>query len=187
MKMNISLRWILVVLISGLLMMAGCAGKKSVVTSDATQETTSAPTTQQQDVATSDTTSVIRDTAEEKSVDLEKMARIPSPVSDIHFDFDSSSIRPDARDILKENADYFMNNRISSIIIEGHCDEKGTYEYNMALGERRAQETKKYLANLGVKESLMKTVSFGEENPLDPASTEEAWAKNRRAHFVVNP
>jgi len=116
-----------------------------------------------------------------------KMARIPSPVSDIHFDFDSSSIRPDARDILKENADYFMNNRISSIIIEGHCDEKGTYEYNMALGERRAQETKKYLVNLGVKESLMKTVSFGEENPLDPASTEEAWAKNRRAHFVVNP
>ncbi len=187
MKMNIHLRWIVVVLIAGLMMMAGCAGKKSVVTSDATQETTSAPTTQQQDVTTSDTTPVIQDTTEEKSVDLEKMARIQSPVSDIQFDFDSSSIRPDAREILKENADYFMNNRMSSIIIEGHCDEKGTSEYNMALGERRAQETKKYLLNLGVKESLMKTVSFGEENPLDPDSSEEAWAKNRRAHFVVNP
>jgi peptidoglycan-associated lipoprotein len=74
---------------------------------------------------------------------------------------------------------------VSSIVVEGHCDERGTAEYNMALGERRAQETKKYLVNLGIKEAIIRTVSFGEENPLDPASNEEAWAKNRRAHFVV--
>ena len=72
-------------------------------------------------------------------------------------------------------------------MIEGHCDERGTAEYNMALGERRAQETKKYLVNLGIKESIMKTISYGSERPLFPDSNEEAWAKNRRAHFVVTP
>jgi peptidoglycan-associated lipoprotein len=189
MNMQIHLRLVLVVFIAGLMMIAGCAEKKSVITSDAAQEqqTTPAQTTpSQEDMSSKDITGS-QIASEEKSVDLEKMARAQSPVNDIHFDFDSSSIRPDARETLRENADYFMNNRISSIIIEGHCDEKGTNEYNMALGERRAQETKKYLVNLGVKESLMQTVSFGEENPLDPASNEDAWAKNRRAHFAVNP
>jgi peptidoglycan-associated lipoprotein len=189
MKTYINVKGIFIVLILGLLIFAGCAEEKSLVTSDTgqAQQVTSAPTTQQQDATTSKATSEQQDTASEKSVDLEKMARTKSPVSDINFDFDSSSINANAREILKTNANYFMKNRVSSIIIEGHCDERGTAEYNMALGERRAQETKKYLVNLGVKESLMKTVSFGEENPLDPASNEEAWAKNRRAHFVVNP
>jgi peptidoglycan-associated lipoprotein len=172
----------------GLLIFIGCAEKKSVVTSDAgqSQQATSTPPTDQQ-MTTSKATPESQDVTTEKSVDLEKMARMKSPVSDINFDFDSSSINADAREILKANANYFMKNRVSSIIIEGHCDERGTAEYNMALGERRAQETKTYLVNLGVKASIMKTVSFGEENPLDPASNEEAWAKNRRAHFVVNP
>jgi peptidoglycan-associated lipoprotein len=189
MKINIKLRGVFVILILGLLIFTGCAEKKAVVTSDAGQgqQMTSTPTTEQQNVATSKETSGSQDTTKEQSVDLEKMARAKSPVSDINFDFDSSSIRPDAREILKTNANYFMRNRISSIIIEGHCDERGTAEYNMALGQRRAQETKTYLVNLGIKESTMKTVSFGKENPLDPASNEEAWAKNRRAHFVVNP
>ncbi len=75
----------------------------------------------------------------------------------------------------------------SKVVIEGHCDERGTAEYNMALGQRRAQETKKYLVNLGIKESRIKTISYGEERPLDPGHNEDAWAKNRRAHFVVTP
>ena len=189
MKFNINLRVIFVVLILGLLIFTGCAEKKSVVTSDAAQgqQVTSTTPTEQQTVTTSKEPSESQDATTEKSVDLEKMARMKSPVSDINFDYDSSSIRPDAREILKANANYFVRNRISSIIIEGHCDERGTAEYNMALGQKRAQETKTYLVNLGIKESIMKTVSFGEENPLDPASNEEAWAKNRRAHFVVNP
>jgi peptidoglycan-associated lipoprotein len=189
MKIHINLRGIFVVLILGVLIFTGCAEKKAVVTSDAGpgQEVASTSTTDQQSAMASKETQASPDTTTEKSVDLEKMARMKSPVSDINFDFDSSSIRTDAREILKTNANYFMRNRISSIVIEGHCDERGTSEYNMALGERRAQETKKYLVNLGIKESIMKTVSFGEENPLDPASNEEAWAKNRRAHFVVNP
>jgi peptidoglycan-associated lipoprotein len=189
MKIHINLRGIFVVLMLGLLIFTGCAEKKSVVTSDAAQgqEVTPVPKTDQQEVITSKETPESQDATTEKSVDLEKMARTKSPVSDINFDYDSSSIRPDAREILRANANYFVRNRVSSIIIEGHCDERGTAEYNMALGEKRAQETKTYLVNLGIKESMMKTVSFGEENPLDPASNEEAWAANRRAHFVVNP
>jgi peptidoglycan-associated lipoprotein len=189
MKFYINLRGFFVVLILGLLIFTGCAEKKSVVTSDTGQgqQVTSTPPTEQQNVTTSKDVSVPQDATSDKSVDLEKMARTKSPVSDINFDYDSSSINANAREILKASANYFMKNRVSSIIIEGHCDERGTAEYNMALGERRAQEAKKYLVNLGIKESLMKTVSFGEENPLNPDSNEDAWAANRRAHFVVNP
>jgi peptidoglycan-associated lipoprotein len=188
MKNYINFRTIFVVFILSILVFTGCAEKKSVITNNETgqkQEIAPAPKTEQ-DNMTSKETSKLQDVTTEPSVDLEKMAQAKSPVSDINFDFDSSSIRPDAREILKANANYFVNNKVSSIIIEGHCDERGTNEYNMALGEKRAQETKKYLVNLGIKESIMKTVSFGEENPLDPASNEEAWAKNRRSHFVVN-
>lgn len=186
MKININLKGMCIVLSLFLLIFTGCAEKKSVVTSDSgqSQQGTSDTAAQQQDTSTSKDVSS-QDTTD-KSVDLEKMARAKSPVSDITFDYDSSSINAEAREILKINANYFMRNRVSSIIIEGHCDERGTDEYNMALGERRAQETKKYLVNLGIKESMMKTVSFGEENPVDPASNEDAWAQNRRAHFVVN-
>lgn len=189
MKPNIYLRGMFAVLILGLLMFMGCAEKKSVVTSDTgqTPPVTSTPSTEPKDTGMSTGPSVTQDVTSEPSVDLEKMAGTKSPVSDINFDYDSSSLSPEARDILKTNANYFMRHRVSSIMIEGHCDERGTAEYNMALGERRAEETKKYLINLGVSESMMRTVSFGEENPLDPASNEEAWSKNRRAHFVVKP
>ena len=187
MKNCIMYKSMVVVLILSLLAFAGCASKKSVVTSDTGRDQGITSDTARQDALRDQAREDAEREALNQSVDLEKMSQIKSPVSDINFDFDSSSIRPDARIILERNADYFMNNRVSAIVIEGHCDEQGTAEYNMALGERRAQETKKYLVNLGVKESLMKTVSFGEENPLDPASDEEAWAKNRRAHFVVNP
>ena len=79
-----------------------------------------------------------------------------------------------------------MKNKDANIIVEGHCDERGTTEYNLALGERRATETKKYLVELGVPEGRIKTISYGEERPLDPGHTEAAWAKNRRAQFVLN-
>lgn len=189
MKSNIYLRGMVVVCILSLMIFTGCAEKKSVVTSDTGQEqpVTSTPPAESKDTVISTGPSGSQDVTSEPSVDLEKMAGTKSPVSDINFDYDSSSLSPDAREILKANASYFMRKRVSSITIEGHCDERGTAEYNMALGERRAEETKKYLINLGINESMMRTVSFGEENPLDPASNEEAWSQNRRAHFVVKP
>ncbi|GAB4372960.1 MAG: peptidoglycan-associated lipoprotein Pal [Deltaproteobacteria bacterium] len=109
----------------------------------------------------------------------------PSSFPDIHFDFDQSFIREDAKPILATIADAMKAGPPASLLIEGHCDERGTAEYNLALGERRAEATKKYLVSLGVRAASLSTVSFGEEKPVDPGHTEEAWAKNRRAHFVV--
>ena len=195
MKKNLIFIGIFVVLIFGLTIFTGCAGKKSVVTNSVAQEQEVAPA--QKAAQTTDASKLSdtinpndstnqNDTIRGKSASVETTAIPETSVRDIKFDFDSSIIRPDAREILIVNADFLLKNRISSIVIEGHCDERGTAEYNMALGQRRAQETKKYLVNLGIKESTIRTISYGEERPLDPGNTEEAWAKNRRAHFLIS-
>jgi peptidoglycan-associated lipoprotein len=102
----------------------------------------------------------------------------------INFDFDKSFIREDAKPKLQAVADYLKKNTAGRIQVEGHCDERGTSEYNMALGERRAASAKKYLVGLGIDGKRLSTISYGKEAPLVPASNEEAWAKNRRAVFV---
>jgi peptidoglycan-associated lipoprotein len=104
---------------------------------------------------------------------------------DIHFEFDKSSLLPEAQAILRDKAGYLTANPGVSVIIEGHCDERGTNEYNMALGDRRAASAKGFLVDLGIESGRLTTISYGEEKPVDPASNEEAWAKNRRAHFVI--
>jgi peptidoglycan-associated lipoprotein len=88
-------------------------------------------------------------------------------------------------DILKGNAALLKKYPKVKVQTEGHCDERGTLEYNLALGERRANSTKKYLLSLGIPSDRISTISYGEEKPLDPCHHEEAWAKNRRAHFIV--
>lgn len=105
---------------------------------------------------------------------------------DIHFAFDKSVIEPPAREILKNIAGWMLKNGSYTLMIEGHCDERGTVEYNLALGQRRADATMKYLVDLGVSKTNIATISYGEERPLDPGHNEEAWAKNRRANFTVN-
>jgi len=107
-------------------------------------------------------------------------------LEDIHFDFDKYNIRQDDRQILSRNAAYLSKNINVKIVIEGNCDERGTTEYNMALGERRADEAKQYLVNLGIDGKRITTISYGSEKPLDPGHDEDAWAKNRRDHFAVN-
>ena len=104
---------------------------------------------------------------------------------DIHFDFDKYDIRREDEGILRENAAWLKKNPKMKIQIEGYCDERGTAEYNLALGERRANMTKKYLLSLGISSDRISTISYGEERPLDPGHNEEAWGKNRRAHTVV--
>lgn len=104
---------------------------------------------------------------------------------DINFAFDSSSLSATAKGILRENAQWLNDNPSTSVVVEGHCDERGTAEYNLALGLRRAQSVSEYLRTLGVDGSQLDQVSYGEELPLDPASNESAWAKNRRAHFSI--
>ena len=103
----------------------------------------------------------------------------------IFFDFDKSNITPDAKAILDKNAEWISKNPTAKIRIEGNCDERGTNEYNMALGERRANSAKQYLVTLGIAADRPSTVSYGEEKPLDPGHDEAAWTKNRRDDFKV--
>jgi len=103
----------------------------------------------------------------------------------IHFDFDKYDLKPDARDILAASAAALTERTTAAIRIEGNCDERGTDEYNMALGEKRAQAARDYLVNYGVNPSRITIISYGESKPVDPGHNEEAWAKNRRDDFVV--
>jgi peptidoglycan-associated lipoprotein len=105
---------------------------------------------------------------------------------DIFFEFDSAVLLPEAQSILRKKAEWLINNPDTSATIEGHCDERGTNEYNLALGDRRAESAKAFLMDLGVKGSQLSCISYGEERPVDPAHNEEAWAKNRRGHFIIN-
>jgi peptidoglycan-associated lipoprotein len=103
----------------------------------------------------------------------------------IYFEFDSSLLSNDARRVLKSNAEKLKHNTKAVIKIEGHCDERGSDEYNLALGERRARTSMKYLEMLGIPERQLSIVSYGEERPADPGHDETAWAKNRRDEFVI--
>lgn len=105
---------------------------------------------------------------------------------DIYYEFDKSTLTPTAQDNLLRKAEWLRENPNATVTIEGHCDERGTNEYNLALGDRRAESAKAFLTDLGIDSSRLTTISYGEERPVDPRSDEEAWAKNRRAHFVVD-
>jgi peptidoglycan-associated lipoprotein len=106
-------------------------------------------------------------------------------LKDIHFDFDKYEISPGDTALLKRSADLLKKNPTVKIQIEGHCDERGTTQYNLALGERRANSTRNYLLSLGIPPEYISTISYGEEKPLDSGHNEESWVKNRRAHFVI--
>ncbi len=115
---------------------------------------------------------------------LEELNR-ESPLQRIHFDFDKYFIRDDMKPILEKNAEWLKKFPSVKILIEGHCDERGTEEYNMALGEKRAKSTMNYLISLGISPEKIKIISYGKSRPLDPGHNEEAWALNRRADFVI--
>jgi peptidoglycan-associated lipoprotein len=105
---------------------------------------------------------------------------------DIYFEFDKSTLTPTAQDNLLRKAEWLRENPDATITIEGNCDDRGTNEYNLALGDRRAESAKAFLVDLGIDAARISTISYGEERPVDPRNNEEAWAKNRRDHFVVN-
>jgi peptidoglycan-associated lipoprotein len=107
------------------------------------------------------------------------------PLADVHFEYDQANLSDEARGILEKHALWLQSHRDAKVTIEGHCDERGTTDYNLALGDKRARAARDYLVSLGVAGGRLVTVSLGKEKPLDPASNAAAWAKNRRAHFVV--
>jgi peptidoglycan-associated lipoprotein len=103
----------------------------------------------------------------------------------IYFEFDKARLLPESKAVLRVKAEWLKANPEALAIIEGHCDERGTNEYNLALGDRRAQSAKTYLVDLGISAERLTSISYGEERPLDPGHDEAAWARNRRAQFVI--
>ena len=180
--------WIVLALffvVPGLLFTVSCA-KKTVKTQGAMAQ--GAAASSDADQAAADEAAKQR-AIEEARLAAEKrkkeMARQQFINEDVYFEFDSSALMGEAQEVLKRKAVWLRANPGASVIVEGHCDERGTNEYNLALGDRRAESAKRFLADLGIAGSRLTTISYGEERPVDAGHGEESWAKNRRAHFVI--
>ena len=154
-----------------LVVAVGCAKKPKPATDVTTEDTST----------TGDTTSGAGDTTGSKD-DLAQPT--PAEIEDVYFDYDKHRLRGDARSILEANAQVLQSDAMGNLILEGHCDERGTVEYNLALGERRAQSVRSYLEQLGIDPSRLRTVSYGEERPFALGHEESAYSENRRVHFV---
>jgi len=131
-------------------------------------------------------TQMAEQAAKEEDMERAKMAAMQMFMNeDVYFDFDSSALAEMGKDVLARKAEFLRMAQDASVIIEGHCDERGTSAYNIALGDRRAESAKAFLLDLGIDANQLTTISYGEERPVDTGMKEESWAKNRRAHFVV--
>ncbi|MBU1344211.1 MAG: peptidoglycan-associated lipoprotein Pal [Proteobacteria bacterium] len=192
MKNRVWMNLVMAILVAGLFLTASCA-KKTVV-SDATTIEDQAKT-EADDATAKAAAEAERIKAQELQDQMQKERELQEAKvtaaknrfenQDVHFEYDSSELSSMAKLMLKEKAAWLKENSSVSITIEGHCDERGTTEYNLALGERRASNAKAYLISLGVAGSRLNMVSFGEEQPIDTGKTESAYQKNRRAHFVI--
>jgi peptidoglycan-associated lipoprotein len=149
--------------------------------------TTTVPTVSQpSDFVRTDTAPNV--SSEALPADIEEANRLAQQrgfVKDAFFGYDEFALSADAQSALTDSANWLKQNPSYGLLIEGHCDERGTEQYNLALGDRRAATAKNFLATLGVDPGRVRTVSYGEERPFDPGHNEEAWAKNRRAHLVL--
>ena len=169
-----------VTLILGLLaisgfVVAGCAKKQEIKPTETPVASQPTETTVAQPAVTAEQTAPV-----EKSLD-----EIQQELTMIHFDFAKSAIRPDAKTVLESNAKVLNDNPNVKVQIAGYCDERGSVEYNLALGEKRANAAKDYLVTLGIAPDRLSTISYGKSDPIDPAHNEKAWSMNRRAEFHV--
>jgi len=124
--------------------------------------------------------------AEQKATERIESLGTGGPLRDIYFDYDSVDLSSQARDTLRTNADWLRSNPQARAEVEGHCDERGTPEYNLALGAKRAKSARDYLVSLGVSANQLSTISYGEELPQCRSADESCWAQNRRVHFLVS-
>jgi peptidoglycan-associated lipoprotein len=173
------------------LVFGGCSKKQPVVSEAATQDA-SARMREEEEAARRAREAAIAE--RERRAQEESMRRSAAQMGmtreefvnqDVNFAFDDYTLSDTAKGILDKKAAWLRENSSAAVKIEGHCDERGTTAYNLALGERRANAAKQYLSALGISASRLGTVSYGEQFPLDPGHTESAWARNRRAHFTL--
>ncbi len=182
--------WALLLALSVLFVASGCAKKPPAPTPAPPPPAETRVVPPAQDVNANAQPDTGADTTEkrpEKSLqELQEEAERMGLLGDVFFDYDKYELRAEARERLARNAQYFnAQGKDLKLTIEGHCDERGTNEYNIALGQRRATNTLEYLASLGVERSRFKTISYGEERPFCNDSQENCWQKNRRARFVI--
>ena len=187
--------------VTSLFFMSACAKKQVQMTEGVqptAEETTASQESATQPAATEEPKAVIVDQTEEnKTAEAEQLEKLQAEEraqreaaakaafenEKIYFDFDKSDLKAESQAVLKKKADWLREHPAYSLRIEGNCDERGTNEYNLALGDRRANAAKKFLVALGIDEARIITISYGEERPADPGHNEEAWAKNRRDEF----
>jgi len=185
MKGRSSWKWAVLALSIAALMAVGCAKKQTVKSEGAEAPSAAAPAPVTEAPVKEAPAPMAAAAPPSAAPGVAVTEERLSQFDDVRFDFDKSVVREDGRKTCGIVADYLKKHPQAKMLIEGHCDERGTAEYNMALGERRATAVMTYLVSLGVPKSALSTVSFGKEKPLDPGHNEEAWAKNRRAHFVL--
>jgi peptidoglycan-associated lipoprotein len=142
-------------------------------------------TTTQDFVATDTQPKVQTESLPSDIEELNRVAQQRGYLQDAFFNYDEAGLSGEAQAALTSSANWLKKNAGYNLLVEGHCDERGTEQYNLALGDRRANTVKDYLSTLGVDASRIRTVSYGEERPFDPGHDESAWAKNRRAHLVL--
>jgi peptidoglycan-associated lipoprotein len=176
-KMRKRLVGIMLMLCFAALVAGGCA-KQEVVKQDETL-------TQQEPVAAAAPVPVAQDAVVKEAPVKDTSLETASPFDTLYFDFDSYVLRQDARDALDKNFQWMKANAAEKVRLEGHCDERGSDEYNLALGEKRARAAQNYLSTLGVSADRLSIISYGKEKPADPGHNEDAWAKNRRVEFVI--
>ncbi|ACM19458.1 peptidoglycan-binding outer membrane lipoprotein Pal, OmpA family [Geotalea daltonii FRC-32] len=182
------------VLFCGALLCGGCAKKEMVKAEEATVP----PVTTEKPAVTPPAKPAPSETVKEQPIQEAPTTTAESTVKEqaptviaatelekVLFDFDSFVLSPAARDTLSKNAQWLEKNKQVKVQIEGHCDERGSDEYNLALGEKRAKSAVNYLVTLGIPASQLSVISFGKEKPADPGHDEAAWAQNRRAEFVI--
>lgn len=187
---------IVATLVIGTALFAGCAKRPATTAASAPAPTGAAATTPGTGGATATTPTPAPATAAPPATAATPTpAARPQPkefvaVADlkpVYFDFDKYDIRPGDAKVLDANAQWLKSNANQLVLVEGHCDERGTNEYNLALGERRAKSTMNYLVSQGVQASRITIISYGEERPSCTQKNEECWSKNRRAQFLVKP
>ena len=184
MKRNTALTTTLALLMVGTLSVLSACAKKPPKTTEQAKPSEAPTTPGPREVAPPSRTTPSPVESSPLSGDLDQINRA-GYLKDAFFDYDKSDIRDDARTVLAADADWLKKYPSIQVLIEGHCDERGTSEYNLALGDRRANACKEYVSSLGVDGSRIKTVSYGKERPFCTASTEDCWQQNRRGHFVI--
>jgi len=179
------------VVLVALVLLAGCGGKKrppAVLTDPAHAHppATATPEPEQPVTEGPDIHPLGSDNPTGEDFSVNDPSGENGPLEDVHFEYDKAELSDEGRAILERHAAWLKSHRQARVTIEGHTDERGSVDYNLALGDKRARAAREYLVSLGIAGDRLRTVSYGKEKPLDPAANEQAWSRNRRAHFVVS-